>query len=637
MLSFLKGSSSMTLTSRLALIALPMALLGCTSTRDPDPQPTPASWGVPLTGGTMLVTRDGKRAVVADPDRDRILVVQLDNGTVLANTALDANDEPGRMVEDMDGRIHVALRRGGALLAIDGTTGVIQGRRAVCAEPRGVAYDQATGQVHVACATGELVSFNAAGGDAVRTLHLERDLRDIVVEGNQLIVSKFRTTELLTLNADGTIAARTTTPTVFRFGNGGPIPDGGPAGGQGSATGAPAGNVSAIPAVAWRMVKVVDPSHPTGLIVMSHQRQVQGELHTTEGGYGGGCGGSGTGHGPVEAALSTMVPGSPANSVFPIATGSLPIDIAADGRGRLAMITAGNQNITVVDTTALDQHDDNDPCGEGGGGGEHDDLGAPTSIAFTPTADAAGNPIANDWLVTYYPEVPALVVRDQLAFNASPRVIKLPGGIGYDAGRNVFHAQTTSGLACASCHPEGRDDGLVWTFAELGSRRTQSLAGGILERAPYHWTGDQATLHILMDDVFAVRMGGGKATDSQVASIGPWLDRVPAPKGLSTTTVDPGRVARGKALFESNETRCASCHNDALYTNNTVQDVGTGGAFKVPSLLGVGYRAPFMHTGCAATLAQRFDATCGGGDKHGHTSQLTAADIDDLVGYLETL
>jgi cytochrome c peroxidase len=48
-------------------------------------------------------------------------------------------------------------------------------------------------------------------------------------------------------------------------------------------------------------------------------------------------------------------------------------------------------------------------------------------------------------------------------------------------------------------------------------------------------------------------------------------------------------------------------------------------------------RAPYMHDGCATTLKDRFDPNCGGGDKHGVTSHLTPAEIDDLVAYLETL
>jgi cytochrome c peroxidase len=64
--------------------------------------------------------------------------------------------------------------------------------------------------------------------------------------------------------------------------------------------------------------------------------------------------------------------------------------------------------------------------------------------------------------------------------------------------------------------------------------------------------------------------------------------------------------------------------------------VNTGGSFQVPSLLGIAWRAPYMHQGCAATLDERF-GFCGGGDGHGTTSHLTPEQLSDLVAYLETL
>jgi hypothetical protein len=75
-----------------------------------------------------------------------------------------------------------------------------------------------------------------------------------------------------------------------------------------------------------------------------------------------------------------------------------------------------------------------------------------------------------------------------------------------------------------------------------------------------------------------------------------------------------------------------------LLTNNSTVDVGTGRPLQVPSLRGVQWRAPFMHDGCAATLADRFgNTTCGGGDKHGVTSTLKPADVADLTAYLQSL
>ena len=65
----------------------------------------------PISGGTLLASRDGSRAVAADPERDSVYVVDLKTHAV-AVVALTPGDEPGRVVEDGAGRVHVALRKG---------------------------------------------------------------------------------------------------------------------------------------------------------------------------------------------------------------------------------------------------------------------------------------------------------------------------------------------------------------------------------------------------------------------------------------------------------------------------------------------------------------------------------------------
>ncbi|MDF2692168.1 MAG: surface antigen protein, partial [Labilithrix sp.] len=112
-----------------------------------------------------------------------------------------------------------------------------------------------------------------------------------------------------------------------------------------------------------------------------------------------------------------------------------------------------------------------------------------------------------------------------------------------------------------------------------------------------------------------------------------WLVRLPAPH--VSPAADTEAALRGKVLFES-VAGCSGCHSGAKLTNNETVDVGTGGAFQVPSLLGLGVRAPYLHDGRAATLLERF-GPAGGGDAHGTTSQLDAAAVDDLVRYLESL
>ncbi len=629
------------------LLALPIGLLGCQATETPSNTPPP-SWGVPITGGTMLITKDGLHAVVADPDRGRIVDVDLVTEAVVGELALKATDEPARMVEDNAGRIHIALRRAGTVITMpDAASGQLAYSRAVCPEPRGIAYDGTADVIHVACTGGELVTLPAANAPATRTLHLDRDLRDVIVNGSQLTVTRFKSSEILTLDATGAIVNRVSPPTVQRFDESGGFANG-PAGGVPDGS----GTVNAIPTVAWRTIAM-----PNGGILMSHQRQVQTVLDEMQGGYGRGCGG------PIESAVTIVPPGGQPFAVAPPISGTLPVDVAINRNGdSLAFVLAGAKSVQVVPISAL-AIADMDGCGNGGGSGSggdggmgsgggdggsgsggvptpitqtppnpnpapsglDDELGAPTSVAYKPNGE----------LLVFYPEYPAVVVH---ALDNSRRMIILSGDIGYDSGRALFHTQTGIGLACASCHPEGRDDGLVWNFADVGLRRTQVLAGHILGRAPYHWAGDLVDIPTLMNTVFTVRMDGGDVTHSQQVSLGPWLERVPAP--VASPATDTASVARGQAIFESTAQACTTCHNGALMTNKSLVNVGTGNLFKVPSLLGVGARPPYMHDGCAPTLADRFDPTlaaCNGGEAHGHTAALTSAQVTDLISYLDTL
>jgi hypothetical protein len=206
----------------------------------------------------------------------------------------------------------------------------------------------------------------------------------------------------------------------------------------------------------------------------------------------------------------------------------------------------------------------------------------------------------------------------------------------FDTGHALFHANSGGGIACASCHPEGHEDGRVWQFACEGTRRTQDLGGGISGTEPFHWGGDLNDFPKLVDTVFVGRMSGPLLSREQTAATLKWINTIPARAPLRPAS-DPA-VTRGKALFDSETVACASCHAGAALTNNKNADVATSASFQVPSLRGVAGRAPFMHDGCAPTLMARFtDRTCGGGDVHGKTSQLTPLQQADLVAYLESL
>src|SRR6266545_7549152 len=72
----------------------------------PPPVPGPA-FGAVVSGGNLLVTHDGKFIVTADPDRDRIYAVDSSTHALVSEITLNSHDEPGRLIEDAAGRIHV--------------------------------------------------------------------------------------------------------------------------------------------------------------------------------------------------------------------------------------------------------------------------------------------------------------------------------------------------------------------------------------------------------------------------------------------------------------------------------------------------------------------------------------------------
>jgi cytochrome c peroxidase len=130
-------------------------------------------------------------------------------------------------------------------------------------------------------------------------------------------------------------------------------------------------------------------------------------------------------------------------------------------------------------------------------------------------------------------------------------------------------------------------------------------------------------------------MAGPTLSEQEISALGRWMDAQPALSPPPPS--DSAAVARGERTFNDPNVGCASCHGGPQLSSHQLADVGTGGLFKVPSLRAVGYRAPFLHDGCAVTLLDRFSGACGGGAQHGHTQQLDAGQIADLVAYLESL
>jgi hypothetical protein len=550
----------------------------------------------PISGGTLAMAPDHTTAIASDPDRDRVYIVDLPSRTLTHKVDLPKHSEPGRVTVDDTNHAYVVLRRSGGLATIDIKTGAVS-IQDVCIAPRGIAWDGRQSKVHVACANGDLVSIATKGTGGLVRQSLERDLRDVVVDPNgALLVTTFRNAGSIHVSPSAASHAV-------------PPPNGGN--------------------LAWRAISLPPDGGPGASCVMDDcsdstamvlQQPTPEPVKTDPGGYGG-AGSDGTDGfcAPARGIITTQVKVGDSSVSLPEAV--LPVDMATNGR-ELAIIAAGNAftpqlpQIFVVFASEV-------RANPGG------------CVSTTTHGNVPGQAVAavfdgDDDLVVQTREPAALHIMTEDRRRVL-KTIPLADDSVADTGHAIFHANAGGFIACASCHAEGGDDGHVWDFVKIGPRRTPSLLGTIANTEPFHWDGDMKDMRALVDHVFVERMSGPKVDDQNLGALKGWLFALPELPKLRATTPE---TTAGAAIFND---RCTGCHSGAMLTNNQTIDVGTGGKFQVPSLVGVGWRSGFIHTGCARTLTQRFDPSCGGGNQHGGTQELSETQIQNLVQFLETL
>jgi hypothetical protein len=623
----------------------------------------------PISGGTLAVTPDDRYAVASDPDRDRISVVDLGAQRLVATIPLNAGDEPGRVAIDAAGRAHVALRRGGAVVSIDIALGKLLERRAVCAAPRGIEYGSTNQRLFVACQNGDLVSLPLTGTDSITRQSIGSDLRDVFPRADGVFVSRFKSAELLSVDLNGAVQS-TAQPAVIRqfF----PENDG-------------SQSIDALDPLGARRVRF----QSDGTAVMLHQTAREGEITldpaedanglNSKGVPGGGSayGGAGACTGVSGTAVTMFDSGGRVIRTMMLSMGTLPVDIAWSPKSHeMAIATAGALDPFQPTVSFSPSGDATLPIAVPAGGGvaspvvppaldaansvmavvrfnpeamvntfpeqtpQNSPTGVPpcvgpTSIVGGPGPATAVAYLTDERLIVQTREPATILIAQPVATDtgALPVRIELGGPTMLDTGHEIFHRDAGAGVACATCHLEGDEDGHTWVFAGQGPRRTQALSVGLEGTAPFHWVGDMTDLGKLMENVFVGRMGGVHQAPERLNALARWMFSIQAPLPLRAAS-DPA-VARGHELFVG-AAECSKCHEGTKLTNNQTVDVGTGLALQVPSLVGVGLRAPWLHTGCAKTLQQRFDPSCGG-TTHGKTAQLTTVQVDDLVAYLESL
>jgi cytochrome c peroxidase len=196
--------------------------------------------------------------------------------------------------------------------------------------------------------------------------------------------------------------------------------------------------------------------------------------------------------------------------------------------------------------------------------------------------------------------------------------------------------------SCASCHPDGRADGLNWDLLNDGignPKNTKSLLVSLQ-------TPPSMSLAIREDAAHAVRSGlrfiqfairpeeDAQKIDTYLKLMKP----VPSPSLVKGKLSD--KASRGQKVFE--KAGCITCHSGPYHTDMKQYNVGLGtGAeaakdFDTPTLLECWRTAPYYHDGRSRSMKDAL-IRCNKNDAHGTTRGLTPQEQDDLVEYVLSL
>lgn len=215
-----------------------------------------------------------------------------------------------------------------------------------------------------------------------------------------------------------------------------------------------------------------------------------------------------------------------------------------------------------------------------------------------------------------------------------------PLPLGVVLGRQIFHTVGDSrvskdGRACASCHPDGRDDAITWATPD-GPRRTIMLSGRLANTEPYAWGGTSKDLRDHLTHTFE-RLNGQGLRSVEMEALVAYLESLPAPTRYNDA--DAKLVAKGKDIFHSKQAECSSCHVGGM-SDGKAHDVGSRtsadrkATFNTPALTFLEGRDSFFHDGRYSSLRDLLVKSDG---LMGKTKQLSPEDLTALEAYLRSL
>lgn len=212
-------------------------------------------------------------------------------------------------------------------------------------------------------------------------------------------------------------------------------------------------------------------------------------------------------------------------------------------------------------------------------------------------------------------------------------------------GEMIFHDATycfQHWLSCATCHPEGRADGLNWDLLNDGIGNPKNTKSLFLSHKtpPVMSLGVRATMEVASEAGFRFILFR-EPEGSDLEAVRAYLVAMPA---ADSPYLEGGKLSakgrQGEKVFE--KAGCAACHPAPLYTDLKMYDVGTRGeldrkdAFDTPTLIELWRTGPYLHDGSAMTLEEVFTKH-NPNDRHGTTSKLSPEELEALVEFLKSL
>lgn len=573
-------------------------------------------------------------AYIADEDDAMIRVVDVDDGIELST--FRPGGVPAQVVVDEHGKLVVSLRDTGEVVLVSGggtreSHLAIEKRRAVASEPIGLALSPDGATLVVTSGWGRTVSVVDMASFTTKTeIPVAREPRAVVVssDGKRAFVSHVVGEGLDVIALDGN-----------------PIP-----GNKNPGDLTKKLVVDGTELVFGRHMMTTDQARAScqgfvlaksdsGRIFAPHVLAFTGDPAETSSGYGGGESGREPEvfHVPViDEDAAKIVAGSMRlhdGIDSPSSRCALP-RAAAVGKAGLFVTCLGENSVVLFDTTAVNPHDVEL--------GKWSVPAGPTGIALDETHSRAlvWSQFAHAMTSVAIGDGSDTTKPFALSSTTLPRETRASAKI--ERGRQLFHSTgetriSGDGRACASCHPDGRDDALVWSSPN-GPRQTPILAGRLAGAAPYGWNGDAIDVSTHLVSTFT-RLGGTGMTGDDKEALMAYVSSLRPPP--EKKAIDPQAVVRGRAIFSSAQTECSSCHGDAGDlpdgAKHDVKSRATGDTrtkFDTPSLRFVGGSGPWFHDGRYKDLKSLLVKSDG---KMGHTKHLSPSDLGDLEAYLESL